>query len=89
MVDVNPAELIKRLIKQDKCYAAEEMAKMLGLDIVSFDMLLRGHLPISTDIAYRLSAVLGGTPENWVYRQLEHDIAQQRRKAYRSRELFK
>lgn len=42
-----------------------ELADKLGYSLYRTEQLLNSEIPIDTDIAYKLSKVLGSTPEFW------------------------
>jgi antitoxin HigA-1 len=49
-------------------------AEKLGVSRQAFSNLLNGKAGVSAEMAYRLSAALGTTPEFWLNLQISHDL---------------
>jgi addiction module HigA family antidote len=58
------------------------LAKRLGVSRVMLSNIVNGHAAISADMALRLAAALGTSPEVWLRMQEAHDLwqAQKRRR---------
>ncbi len=53
-----------------------EAAMKLGVNRVTLSRVLSGAAGISADMAYRLAAALGTSPELWAGMQLQYDLYQ-------------
>ncbi len=50
-----------------------EIAAMLGISRNQLHSLLTARKPLSAEIAVRVAALLGGSPESWLRMQADHD----------------
>lgn len=70
----HPGELIYRTyIAPFKNISDDMIAHRLGITHNTFTNLLNGKASISTEMAIKLSQVLGGTPESWLTLQDNYD----------------
>lgn len=52
-----------------------EAARHLGVTRQALNNVVNGHSGISPDMAVRLSAAFGGSPEVWLGMQMQYDLA--------------
>lgn len=52
-----------------------EVAKHLNVSRSTFNRLVNEESDLTTDMAIRLSNVLGGTPESWINMQSAYDLS--------------
>ena len=55
-------------------------ARRLGVSRVMLSNIVNGHAAISADMALRLAAALGTSPESWLRMQEAHDLWQAQKK---------
>ena len=55
-------------------------ARRLGVSRVMLSNIVNGHAAISADMAPRLAAALGTSPESWLRMQEAHDLWQAQKK---------
>jgi len=79
----HPGKMVKRITEQ-RNVDNEQMALMLGIRIEYFDLIIKCLVDVNIELAFRLSHVLGLTPQRWMYMQVDHNISK-----YDSRGLFK
>ncbi len=60
--------------------SANSIAESLGVACSTFNRLLNGISNLSPEMAVRLSAVLGGSPESWMRLQETYDLWKARKK---------
>ncbi len=60
--------------------SVSEAAAKLNVTRAHLSRILNGHARISADMALRLAAALGTTPESWLPMQVNHDLWQARQK---------
>ena len=71
----HPGELIFRTyIEPFETISASKIALELGVSRSTFNRLLTGKSDLSPEMAIRLSAVLGRTPESWMALQDSFDL---------------
>jgi addiction module HigA family antidote len=51
-----------------------EFAKRLRVSRVALSRVLNGHAAVSAELAIRLAAALGGSPESWLSMQAAYDL---------------
>ena len=54
--------------------SANKIADSLGVARSTFNRLINGVSDLSPEMAIRLSAVLGGSPESWLHLQENYDL---------------
>jgi addiction module HigA family antidote len=52
-----------------------DLARAMGVSRVRVNQIVRGHAPITTEMALRLGKVTGTSPEYWLGLQREFDLA--------------
>lgn len=55
-----------------------EFARRLGVSRVTLSRVVNGHAAVSAEMAIRLAAALGGSPESWLQMQAAYDLWQAR-----------
>lgn len=71
----HPGALIYRTyIEPFDTITSASISRALGVNKSTFARLLSGQINISSDMAVRLSAVLGRTPESWLRLQEQYDL---------------
>jgi len=76
----HPGELLKDDVLPDLGITVTEAARQLGVTRVTFSRIINGKSGISPDMALRLSAWLGTTPNSWLNMQLAYDLWQAEKK---------
>lgn len=69
----HPGEVLKDWLEG---ISVTEAAKKLGVTRASLSRILHGHSGISADMALRLAAALGTSPELWIGMQAAWDLWQ-------------
>ncbi len=67
----HPGEVLQEWLAN---ISVTEAAKQLGVTRAHLSRILHGHAGISADMALRLSAALGTSPELWLGLQQSHDL---------------
>ncbi|MBX3445625.1 MAG: HigA family addiction module antidote protein [Parvibaculaceae bacterium] len=62
-----------------------EAARHLGVTRQALNNVVNGHSGISPDMAVRLSAAFGGSPELWLRLQMQYDLARAEKKVDRKK----
>lgn len=77
----HPGELIYRTyIEPYDSITIAGIARELGVNKSTFSRLIAGQSAISSDMAVKLSAVLGRSAESWLQLQEQYDLWQSRQK---------
>lgn len=76
----HPGETIRELCLEPLGLSVTAAAEGLGVTRKTLSELLNGHSGISIEMAVRLSAGFGGSPESWLLQQNLYDLAQARSK---------
>jgi len=71
----HPGKFIKATYLEPFNIAQNEMADKLGVAHSTFSRLIRGQSGISPEMAMRLSAVIGRSPESWMSMQNIYDLS--------------
>lgn len=69
----HPGELIREYLGQT---TVTEAAIKLGVNRVTLSRVLTGASGVSADMAYRLAAAFGTSPDLWAGLQLQYDLYQ-------------
>ncbi len=67
----HPGEVLREYLGETSITAA---AKQLGVGRVTLQRIVSGSAGISPDMAYRLAAAFGTSPELWAGMQLQFDL---------------
>jgi len=69
----HPGEVLREYLGD---ITVTEAAMKLGVNRVTLSRVMTGSSGISADMAYRLSAAFGTSPELWAGMQLQYDLYQ-------------
>jgi addiction module HigA family antidote len=72
----HPGEVLRDGIFTDTGITVTEFADRLGITRVMLSRVLNGKAGVSADMAVRLSAALGTSPESWLHMQANYDLWQ-------------
>lgn len=72
----HPGEMIRDLCITPLGLTVTQAAEGLGVTRKTLSRLLNGHAGISPEMAIRLSKAFGHSPESWLQRQVQYDLAQ-------------
>ena len=77
----HPGEVLKgTVLRKDGGLSVTEFAKRLGVSRVALSRIVNGRAGVSAELAIRLAAALGGSPESWLRMQVSYDLWQAQRK---------
>ena len=76
----HPGEILKEDVLPDLGISVTEAARQLGVTRVTFSRIINGRSGISPDMALRLAAWLGKTPDSWLNMQMAYDLWQAKQK---------
>jgi antitoxin HigA-1 len=76
----HPGEMIGDSL-EELGVSISEAAKSLGISRQQLHNLIAGRSAITTEMAVRLEKALGSTAETWMQMQMNHDLAQIRKRA--------
>lgn len=71
----HPGEVLRDGVFRDSGITVTSFAQRIGVTRVTLSNLLNGKSGVSSDMAVRLAAALGGSPESWLYMQAQYDLA--------------
>lgn len=69
-----PGEILHLEFLKPLSLTQKKLADHIGCDIKMINRIVNGRAPISVDMAVRLGAALGTTPEFWLNAQLAVDL---------------
>ncbi len=72
----HPGEILKEDVLPELGITVTEAAKQLGITRVALSRIINGKAGVSPDMALRLAAWLGGSPESWLNMQSVYDLYQ-------------
>ncbi len=72
----HPGELVRHDCLEPLNLTVTEGAKVLGVSRKTLDNLVNGRAGVSPEMAVRLAAAFGGTPQVWIHLQAAYDYAQ-------------
>ena len=62
----HPGEVLKdTVLRKDGGLSVKEFGKRLGVSPVALSRVVNGRAAVSAELAIRLAAALGGSPESW------------------------
>ena len=70
----HPGEFIQETYLEPFSISQNEMADKLDVAHSTFNRVIRGDSNVSPEMAYRLSKVIGRTPESWLAMQAMYDL---------------
>ncbi|MDX8407145.1 MAG: HigA family addiction module antitoxin [Mariprofundaceae bacterium] len=76
----HPGEWLREDVLPELGITVTEAASQLGVTRATFSRIINGRAGISPDMALRLAAWLGGTPESWLNMQTAYDLWQAQQK---------
>jgi len=76
----HPGELLKEDVLPELGITVTDAANQLGVTRVAFSRIVNGRAGISPDMALRLAAWLGTSPESWLTMQTAYDLWQAEQK---------
>jgi addiction module HigA family antidote len=78
----HPGELIREVYLEPfkDNLSRSEVARHLSVSRSNFNRLVNEQVDVTSEMALRLSKVLGGTPESWMRLQINYDLWQARKK---------
>lgn len=68
----HPGELLREFLPSG--ITIEEMARRLGISRVHLSRILNGRCSISAEMAIRVGAITGTSPESWLTGQMKWDL---------------
>lgn len=72
----HPGEaLADTVLRKDGGLTVSAFAECLGVSRVALSRVVNGRAAVSPELAIRLAAALGGSPESWLRMQLAYDLA--------------
>jgi antitoxin HigA-1 len=77
----HPGELVRHDCLEPLSLTVTAAAKVLGVSRKTLDNLVNGRAGVSPEMAVRLAAAFGGTPQAWINMQAAYDYAQVSRRA--------
>lgn len=69
----HPGEIILDIL-EDVEISQTQFAKMLGVSRRTVNQIIRGHRPVTVDMAIRIGKALGNGPESWLNLQQKVDL---------------
>ncbi len=82
----HPGRIVRQDCIEELGMSVNEAAEVLGVNRQTLSNLLNGRSGISAEMAFRLAAAFGSTPEMWMRLQMAYDLAETRK---REREITK
>jgi antitoxin HigA-1 len=77
----HPGELVRHDCLEPLALTVTAGAKVLGISRKTLDNLVNGRAGVSPEMAVRLAAAFGGTPQVWINVQAAYDYAQVAKRA--------
>lgn len=76
MINRHPGGIIRRRYLDPLGLSFSALADAMGVSVSSISRVVNEKAEVSSDMALRLSYVLGGTPEMWLHLQANYSLAQ-------------
>ena len=70
----HPGEVISGIYLEPHNVSVRTIAERLDVSASTFARVVSGQSAVTTDMAIRLSRVLGGSPESWLQMQTNYDL---------------
>lgn len=80
-VYVHPGEFIREMYMKPFDIHAADLAAYLDVSPSTLSRVLNAKTDLSVDMAFRLSKVLGRSPESWMNLQTQYNLAKMRRES--------
>ena len=74
----HPGEVLRDSVLAE--LSVSEFARRLGVSRVTLSRVVNGRAAVSAEMAIRLAAALGGSPESWLRMQAAYDLWRASRK---------
>src|SRR5438105_4453278 len=74
----HPGEVLRDTVLAE--LSVSEFARKLGVSRVALSRVVNGRAAVSAEMAIRLAAALGGSPESWLRMQAAYDLWRASRK---------
>jgi antitoxin HigA-1 len=71
----HPGEVLRDGVFTDSAHTVTAFAERIGVTRVTLSNVLNGKNGVSSDMALRLAAALGGSAESWLHMQAQYDLA--------------
>ncbi|WP_097143355.1 HigA family addiction module antitoxin [Rhizobium subbaraonis] len=78
---MHPGSLVRKDCLDKHNLSVTEAARVLGVDRQTLSNLLNGRSGISPEMALRLEKAFGRSARDWLVQQLDHELAEVRRRA--------
>ncbi len=75
----HPGEILRDYIEETQ-KTITEIARGIGISRKNLSLILNGHAGVTAEMAVRLGAAFGTTPELWVNLQKQYDLWQAKQK---------
>ncbi len=75
----HPGEILREYIEETH-KTITEIAQGIGISRKNLSLILNGHAGVTAEMAIRLGAAFGTTPELWVNLQKQYDLWQAKQK---------
>lgn len=76
----HPGEVLQDTVLSEGGISVSEFARKLGVSRVALSRVVNGRAAVSADMAIRLAAALGASPESWLQMQAAYDLWQASKK---------
>ncbi len=71
----HPGEVLRDGVFTGSGHTVTAFAQRIGVTRVTLSNVLNGKNGVSSDMALRLAAALGGSAESWLHMQAQYDLA--------------
>lgn len=78
---MHPGEFVREMYMEPFDIHAADLAGYLDVSPSTLSRVLNAKADLSVDMAFRLSKVLGRSPESWMNLQMQYDLAKTRRES--------
>ncbi len=76
----HPGRIVRQECLEPLGLTVTKAARTLGVTRQALNNLVDGHSGVSPEVAIRLAKAFGGSPEVWLRMQMNHDLAQVRKR---------
>lgn len=77
----HPGKTVRIVCLEELNLSVTQGAEILGVSRQTLSNLVNEHSSVSQEMAIRLSKAFGGSPEVWLTKQFNYDVAQAKAKA--------
>lgn len=78
---MHPGEYLREMYMEPYNIHAADLAEYLGVSPSTLSRVLNAKADLSVDMAFRLSKVLGRSPESWINLQTQFNLAKTRKES--------